>query len=782
MGLFTLGGFFSEAVAETWYSIWLSLNDLVYSLIAVLYQLFEAVANVSLFSDTVFEKITNRIYIVMGVAMLFIFAYNLVLMIINPEDKKGSGQMGKVVKETIISLVLIVLLPTIFKYMNIFQYHVLNTNVIGTIILGDTSAEADCDFSDMELLDEYIGDEKKKVSFGSYCLKGGVAGTAVGAGVGSIATPIGTGVGAVGGAVIGCAGGLIVGGIEKIAKIFGYDDNQAVTNLSTGCQLYSILPDSERGARAIAPTIFSAFYRPKMFGYVDCYNYLKTCGSDKDCNYTFDENNTNTDDEKNGVIDTEKEKKLCAFYVYDVNMAKYSGDMSVFNADSDFYSEVKTSSDLFEFNYLLAFAAGVLALYMFACYTIAIGKRVAKLGFLQIISPITVMMRIIPKQKEAIYDKWQKELINTYLDVFIRLVIIYFALFAISLVPDVINSLFATTGSGIVGGLASVVVILGILQFGQEAPELFKQLFGGVGGKFSLKSPRKQIADNKLAMRGINAFRGGVYGATTGKGKHGGVLGGFISGAGRGAVGGYEKAVKGIDTARTEYENGSRWYGRAIDRVRTGVGMETRADSEDRITNKLNEKIKVNNEDEKKLKEIKNKATDTIKKDTSKVKFTKFSFDGVDFSNMKYVQVKEYEEVLKSNYESATDEASKKAAYQKLINFQNEFGKEMKKKVNEGVTALINGTDFYDDFKGADYAMAKSNISDVLANEHEYNGKRIDSVNDAKELNDAIDLLGDHNREMSDKMPTANVHTRYGYQARHADSRMVKGNGKAEKK
>ncbi len=574
MSLLSLGGFFTEAVAETWMSIWLSLNSMVYGLISTIYQLFVTVANVSLFSDEVFEQITGRLYVIMGIAMLFIFAYNLVLMIINPEEKKSTGQTTKIVKETIISLVLIILLPTIFKYMNTFQYHVLNSNIIGQIILGDSTSEDDCDYADMEMLNTHIDAEKQDVSIGTYCVKGGAGGAAIGGTVGAVggttigsAVPVvgniighaaGLGIGAAAGGVIGCVGGTIVGGIKQIATWFGYNDNQVTTNLSASCQLYNALPDVEKGARIVAPTIFSAFYHPTKFGYNECVNYLKTCGNDSSCNYTFDEGNTSSDDTQNGKIDTEDEKKICAFYVYDVDMAKYSGNMAVFNEDSEFINRIKGDEDTFEFNYFLAFIAGCLGLYMFVCYTLAIGKRVAKLGFLQIVSPITVMMRIVPKQKEAIFDKWLKELLNTYLDVFIRLIIIYFSLFGVSLVPDVISNLFATTGGfSLLSGLASVVVILGILQFALEAPELFKQFFGGGKGNFSLKSPKKQLSDNKLAMGAMGLARGGFGSASRNmfrsirEGKSigsviGSTVGGLVGGARRGAKAGYGSTLDNL--------------------------------------------------------------------------------------------------------------------------------------------------------------------------------------------------------------------------------------------
>ncbi len=783
MNLLSIGGFFTEAVAETWMSIWLSLNSLVYGLISTVYQLFVTVANVSLFSDDIFKQITGRLYVVMGIAMLFIFAYNLVLMIINPDDKKGTGQTTKIVKETIISLVLIILLPTIFKYMNIFQYHVLNSNIIGQIILGSNSTQLNCDYTDMKLLNEYIDDEKQQVNFGSYCVKGATGGAAVGGTVGAIGgTTIGTavpvvgniighaaglGIGAAAGGAIGCVGGLIVGGIEKIAKVFGYNTNEVTTNLSAACKLYEALPDVERGARTIAPTIFAAFYHPVGYGYNECFNYLKDCGDDTNCNYTFNSDNVdpNTPKEDNGIIDTEDEKKLCAFYVYDINMAKYSGDMSIFNEDSDFYAEVKSDSGNFEFNYLLAFISGALALYMFVCYTLAIGKRVAKLGFLQIISPITVMMRIIPKQKEAIFDKWLKELINTYIDVFIRLVIIYFALFSISLVPDVISNLFNSVSGGfLIGGLAAVVVILGILQFAQEAPELFKQFFGA-SGNFSLKSPKKQLSENKLAMAGVNAFRGGVYGATTGKG-FGGRLGGFFSGAGRGAVGGYDKAVKGIDTARTERENGSKWYNRAIDRARVGIGMETRGESDDRVVNQVKEKLKVNSEMQKSTKNIKDTVTASIEKDNSKIEM---SVDGVTGN---YQTLLKYSQTLLASAENEKDESKKKALFQQYTEFMKKVNDQKDKETEAAMDAIIKGHNYKGAFKDHEIAAVSEEIAKIKSE----TGQTITSFDEHKNL---MEELGKENIALTEQL---NKGYSDNYKARKADTRWVRGNGQSEKK
>ena len=144
------------AIANLWFTIWLSLCNGVYSLIGALYRVFEAVANINLFSQDIFDQFVKRIYIIMGVAMLFIFAYNIILLIINPSDKNGSGNGLKLVKETFISLTLIALMPTIFNYMAILQKHILDTNIIGQVIIGDSGGTSkDCDYNNYTLLGNY---------------------------------------------------------------------------------------------------------------------------------------------------------------------------------------------------------------------------------------------------------------------------------------------------------------------------------------------------------------------------------------------------------------------------------------------------------------------------------------------------------------------------------------------------------------------------------------------------------------------------------------------------
>lgn len=714
MNLFSLGSF--TWLWETINGLMLLICDMIYKLIGLLYQVFYLISQVNLFDRETFTQITRNMYVVMGIAMLFIFAYNIVLMIINPEDKKSTGSTTKVVKETIISLVLVILLPTIFNWMYIFQNNIINSGIISSIILNNIGSndnvDTSCDYS--------------KYNFERYAVKGGTGNT--------VSAP------------------------DRIKNAC----NKFITDSAKFTSL--------KGAYSVAPTILSAFYRPTNFTYDECSDFM---------NGATNSVGTNSDDQQ-----------ICINYYYDIEYSKMSGNTSIFTSDKYLKNIVSDDSkEGMELNWLMAIIAGVIAVIMYFSYCIEIGVRVAKLGVLQILSPIAVMLRIVPKQKEAIYDKWFKEVKNTYLDVFVRLLIINFALFAISLVPNVVSTLLSSIGNmgdnGLARAFAAVFVILGILQFGRECPDLIKEFFGN-SGRFSVKGGFKKLKENPLT----NATRASVYGATTGKG-FGGIVGGALSGAIRGATGGYDKAVKGIDTARTERENGTTFPGRMFDRTRMLIGMETRGDQDDRQVNRWNEKLKTSREDEKKLKAIKDLATNAITKETSKVKFDGFRFGNVDFSNMKYTQVKEYENVLKSAYENAqevkdasgtvikTREQVKNEAYQTLIDFQNEFGKVMKQKTEDGVQALIDGTNsgyYKDAFTATDFSTASSNLADVRSNDHD----GIDEIRSYDQFDNAIKTLGNNNQSLSQNI--SSVTTKKGYQARKADNRMVKNQGESKKK
>lgn len=133
------------------YSFFLILDSLVYWLVNVSYQIFRAVTKIELFNMNdggPMAILTKRIYSILGVVMLFILAYNILNLIINPDGlgKDGDTSLQGIVRNLIISLVMIALLPTAFSYMNKIQDRIISTNVLSNIVFG-TGYQSDGDFS-----------------------------------------------------------------------------------------------------------------------------------------------------------------------------------------------------------------------------------------------------------------------------------------------------------------------------------------------------------------------------------------------------------------------------------------------------------------------------------------------------------------------------------------------------------------------------------------------------------------------------------------------------------
>lgn len=139
------------------------------------------------------------------------------------------------------------------------------------------------------------------------------------------------------------------------------------------------------------------------------------------------------------------------------------------------------------FDGLMAIIIGGVILYLVVLYTIDVGTRYAQLIFLQIMSPIAIIGYISPK-KDNIFSKWLKQCVTTYLDLFIRLTIIYFILLIIDVLGDSFTSgsLFAGV-EGVEGykTLAYIALVMGLLVFAQKAPKMIGELLP-TGGAASI--------------------------------------------------------------------------------------------------------------------------------------------------------------------------------------------------------------------------------------------------------------------------------------------------------
>lgn len=114
-------------------------------------------------------------------------------------------------------------------------------------------------------------------------------------------------------------------------------------------------------------------------------------------------------------------------------------------------------------------------------FTVDIAIRAIKLAVLRLIAPIPIIshMNISAKESkgEDSFSLWVKSLTTTYLDLFIRLAVLYFVL---ALIQQIISpgGVRIKLGTGLPGALAFVFVVIGLLLFARQAPRFLTEALG----------------------------------------------------------------------------------------------------------------------------------------------------------------------------------------------------------------------------------------------------------------------------------------------------------------
>lgn len=158
----------------------------------------------------------------------------------------------------------------------------------------------------------------------------------------------------------------------------------------------------------------------------------------------------------------------------------------------------------------LCLIIGGFACWMFLMYTISLALRLVQLLFLQIIAPVPILSSISTKKDNAL-NTWIKQCVTTYLDVFMRMFIVYLVIlieniimsggvaplpdtnFMINGVGSTINMLSLTLNDKIlfldgevtVNWIVKLLLMLGTLLFAKKAPELIEEMFPGLKTKAS---------------------------------------------------------------------------------------------------------------------------------------------------------------------------------------------------------------------------------------------------------------------------------------------------------
>ena len=131
-----------NSVQQNFLCLCLMLDSLIYSVISYMYSVFIVISRARILSNSIVTTFSNRIYMIISVVMMFLVAYSFINIIINPDNlTKGKVSTTKLVRNIVLSLVIIVMAPTAFDYAYKVQTSILDNNVISRLILGTTPDE-----------------------------------------------------------------------------------------------------------------------------------------------------------------------------------------------------------------------------------------------------------------------------------------------------------------------------------------------------------------------------------------------------------------------------------------------------------------------------------------------------------------------------------------------------------------------------------------------------------------------------------------------------------------
>lgn len=140
----TIGEVFLKLI----YFLMLTIDSIVFWFIKLISQVFFLVVDTNMEGQAITAKINelmDRIYIILGVGMLFFVAYKIICLMTDPDkiSNDGADSMQGIVKNVVLSVIMLSLIPTAFNYLMQFQSRVVSTNVIGSIILGTSNNSDD---------------------------------------------------------------------------------------------------------------------------------------------------------------------------------------------------------------------------------------------------------------------------------------------------------------------------------------------------------------------------------------------------------------------------------------------------------------------------------------------------------------------------------------------------------------------------------------------------------------------------------------------------------------
>ena len=339
------------------------LDVVVYKCVAIIFQLIVDLANVQIFTDSTINEFANRMYIILGLIMLFKIMISFIQILIDPDtisDKEKGA--GNILKRVTISLALIALVPSIFKFAREVQGYIVP--VIPRVILG----------------------------------------------------------------------------INDRATTTRYDENG---NEITSESDVDVVNESNIGD-TVAWQSFLPFF-----------NYNEGC--------------------EDGSL------KLNSGYS-DENLSVFSVGSASYHVNDTCSESQDENGYKYDYTFLISTAVGVYLLFILIQVAVAIAVRAIKLGICEFVAPIPIASYVDPKTSKSTFDKWVSTSVKVYLDLFTRLIIVYFVVYIMIVIfgdPTSITKIYENVGKDwFRTTLVILFLIIGLFKFVKEAPKFISGLLG----------------------------------------------------------------------------------------------------------------------------------------------------------------------------------------------------------------------------------------------------------------------------------------------------------------
>ena len=419
-----------------------TIDSAVYSFIAVIYNLIEDLANTSILSMTDMNEFASRIYALLGIFMLFKVSFSIISYIVSPDKISDSSTgMGGIIKNVLITLVLILIVPTCFTLLYEAQSAILSENIIPKLLLGKNS--------DANTIDN-------KIYVAPVCKQ-------------------------------------IENDFEDKQKDEKYvtatKDNGDYIALMIFRNFYQLNDESIKTEK-------QSYFKSK---FLPIYCGFKT--NRIDVSYLLQSGIYNGPVEELKGSEIEEFLNGLKDIVDIIQPGNYVGEV----AGNWIVGKLGLGPSTYyiDYNYFISTIIGIFVIFILITMAFDVAIRSVKLTFLQLISPIPIISYIDPKSgKDGMFKRWYTEVFKTWASLFIRLLALFFGVYLIQQLDQLYaigNHKYLSSNFWI-----QLFMLLGVLMFCKELPKLLEQLIPGMKGSGSFKlNPLKRINEDSIGGKFI---------------------------------------------------------------------------------------------------------------------------------------------------------------------------------------------------------------------------------------------------------------------------------------